>query len=213
MNDGVVASTRGLEFPVARFEEHVIEEQATYSHALHAVLRGRGPYLTGPLARYALNHERLTPLAREAAREAGLGPLVRNPFKSIVVRAVELVLACEEGLRLVECYEPPEPPPAAASRPGTGRSATEAPRGILYHRYDVDGGGLIRKARIVPPTAQNQKSIEGDLAQLVPLHLSDSRAALTLLCERAVRNHDPCISCATHFLRLEVVPWPSSPSP
>ena len=212
MMQGVVATTGGLEFPVSRFEEHVLEEQVAHSHALHAVLRGRGVYLTGPLARYALNHERLTPLAAEAAREAGLGAACRNPFRSIVVRSVELLFACEEALRLVESYEPPPPSLPLAPRAAVGRGATEAPRGILFHRYELDSAGLVRRARIIPPTAQNQNAIEGDVARLVPLHSERPPREIAALCERAVRNHDPCISCATHFLRLEVVPWPSSPS-
>jgi coenzyme F420-reducing hydrogenase alpha subunit len=128
----------------------------------------------------------------------------RNPFRSIVVRAVEMLYACEEALRLVESYVPPSPLPPYRTRAGTGRAATEATRGILYHRYDLDASGLIRRARIVPPTAQNQKSIEADLARLVSGSLQRPRAELTRLCERAVRNHDPCISCATHFLKMDV---------
>ncbi len=213
MNEGEVRTSGGLSFPVARFEEHVAEEQVPHSHALHAVLRGRGAYLVGPLARYALNADRLSPLAREAAREVSLERVCRNPFRSILVRGVELVHACDEALRLVAAYEPPEPPAVAVTpRAGTGAAATEAPRGLLYHRYDLDASGVIRKARIVPPTSQNQKSIEADVGRLVPAHINDPHPELTLLCERAVRNHDPCISCATHFLKLEVVPWPSSPS-
>ncbi|HSB61356.1 MAG TPA: nickel-dependent hydrogenase large subunit, partial [Vicinamibacteria bacterium] len=164
MGEGRIVSTRGLDIDVAEFEQNVAEEHVPRSNALHAILQGRGGYHVGPLARYNLNHDRLTPRARQAARDAGLGPTCRNPFKSIVVRAVETVLACEEALRIVESYEPPERP-AVEVRPreAVGHGCTEAPRGILYHRYHVGGDGLIREARIVPPTSQNQKSIEDDL--------------------------------------------------
>jgi coenzyme F420-reducing hydrogenase alpha subunit len=159
----------------------------------------------GPLARYSLNFDRLPALAQEAAREAGLGPVCHNPFRSIVVRAVELVFACHEALRIIEAYEPPEraavdvPP-----REATGHGASEAPRGLLYHRYGIDAAGLVREAKIVPPTAQNQKTIENDLWHLVPTLLDRPREELTLRCEQAIRNYDPCISCATHSLRLDL---------
>jgi sulfhydrogenase subunit alpha len=205
MESGTVASSGGLDASPAEFAQFVVEEHVARSTALHARLFGRDHYLTGPLARYAINAAVLPPLAREAASSAGLEGLVRNPFRSIVVRAVELVFACDEALRLVESYEPPDPP-ASDVHPiaGFGAGATEAPRGILLHTYELDGRGLIRSARIVPPTAQNQLSIEDDLRRVVEDGLDLSDLALTGRCEHAVRNHDPCISCAAHFLDVSV---------
>ncbi len=192
-------------FPVAEFPDHIIEEQVPHSTALHARLAGRGRYLTGPTARYTLSHRWLSPLAKEAARAAGLGMECRNPFRSIVVRAVELVYALDEAVRLIDGYEPP----AAAAVPvipraGVGCGATEAPRGTLFHRYELAADGTIRTARIVPPTSQNQASIEDDLRRFVAPRLDLADEPLTRACEQAIRNYDPCISCATHFLTLEV---------
>jgi coenzyme F420-reducing hydrogenase alpha subunit len=203
--DGRLLSSHGLDIEVSEFEEHVREEHVPHSNALHAVLHGRGSYHVGPLARYALNHDRLAPLARQAAADAGLGPVCRNPFRSIVVRAVELVQACEDALQILASYEPPDPPAAAFHpRAGTGHGCSEAPRGILYHRYRLDARGVIEQARIVPPTSQNQKTIENDLWRLVPQSLELPEPELLRRCEQAIRNYDPCISCATHFLKLEV---------
>jgi len=203
--EGRVASTGGLDIPAASFEEHVLEEQFAHTHALQARIAGRGAYLTGPLARYALNAERLSPAAREAAHEAGLGDVCRNPHRSIVVRAVEVAHACEEALRIVEAYEPPGRPAVEVEpREATGHGCTEAPRGILYHRYDLADDGTIREARIVPPTSQNQRAIEEDLRAAVERSPDLPRSELEHVCERVVRAHDPCISCATHFLRLEI---------
>jgi coenzyme F420-reducing hydrogenase alpha subunit len=203
--DGRLVSSKGLDIEVQAFEEHVREEHVPHSNALHAVLHGRGSYHVGPLARYALNHDRLAPLARQAAADAGLGPACRNPFRSIVVRAVELVQACEDALEILASYEPPDPPAAAfVPRAGTGHGCSEAPRGILYHRYRLDARGVIEQARIVPPTSQNQKTIENDLWRLVPLSLELPEPELLRRCEQAIRNYDPCISCATHFLKLAV---------
>jgi sulfhydrogenase subunit alpha len=205
MNEGRIVSSRGLDFAAADFEEHVEEVHVAHSNALHAVLRGRGAYCVGPLARFALNFERLAPVARAAAEAAGLRPPCTNPFKAIVVRAVEMLHACDEALAIVAAYEPPAAP-AVAVRPraAVGHACTEAPRGLLYHGYRLNERGEILDARIVPPTSQNQKTIEDDLRAFVPRHLDLSDAELQGRCEQAIRNYDPCISCATHFLRLHV---------
>ncbi|MGH3193473.1 MAG: hydrogenase maturation protease, partial [Streptosporangiaceae bacterium] len=202
---GTVVTRSGLAFPAAGWDEHVIEEQMPHSTALHAHLAGGGRYLTGPLARYALSSQWLSPLAREAARAAGLGPVCDNPFRSIIVRAVETVYAVEEALRLIAAYEPPEHP-AVEVRPraGVGHRVTEAPRGALYHRYEIDADGLITTASIVPPTSQNQAAIEADLRSFVQARIDLDDAELTRQCEQAIRNYDPCISCSAHFLDLTV---------
>ncbi|MFE3756056.1 Ni/Fe hydrogenase subunit alpha [Nocardia tengchongensis] len=205
IEDGTVSTSTGLDFPASEFGEHVVEEQVPHSTALHARLDGRR-YLTGPLARYSLNSRRLSPLAREVAAAAGLGPECRNPFRSIVVRAVEVVYAIDEALRLIAGYEPPaHPAVSCAPRPGVGHGISEAPRGLLYHRYEIDDAGSIRAATIIPPTSQNQAAIEDDLRRVVSEHLDLDDAALTTLCERTIRNYDPCISCSAHFLELDVV--------
>lgn len=202
-NEGRIVSNKGLDIAVDQYDQHFSEEQVPHSNALHSVLRERNAYLVGPLARYSLNFDRLSPLAQEAARNAGLRHVCRNPFQGIIVRSVEILYACDEALRIIETYEPPEPP-AVAVRPraATGYGCTEAPRGILYHRYRIDEHGNILDAKIVPPTSQNQKAIESDLRQFVQAHLELPKEKLGLRCEQTIRNYDPCISCATHFLQL-----------
>lgn len=204
IEDGVVRTSAGDRFPGAAFGDHVRERQVPESTALHARLDG-APYLTGPLARYSLNGGQLTGAARDAATAAGLGEECRNPFRSIIIRAVEVTFAVEEALRIIDTYERPEPPTVpVAARAATGHGVSEAPRGLLYHRYVLADDGSIRAADIVPPTAQNQDVIEADLVDRIGEHLDLPDAALTTLCERIIRNHDPCISCATHFLDLKV---------
>ena len=204
LENGTITRSAGPPFAVSQFTEHIRETQVPHSTALHATLDGRR-HLTGPLARYSLNYDRLSPLARQVAADAGLGRECRNPFRSIVVRAVEVVYAVEEALRIIECYEPPDRPFVDVEpRAAVGHGVSEAPRGLLYHRYEIDSGGLIAAADIVPPTSQNQAAIEEDLAQVVVAGQSLDDAALTAMCERAIRNYDPCISCATHFLTLRI---------
>jgi sulfhydrogenase subunit alpha len=207
---GTLATSSGLAFTAEEFEQHVAEEQVPHSTALHARLTGNGldgddRYLTGPLARYTLNSGSLPPLAAQAAAEAGLGPECRNPFRSIIVRAVEIVCAIEEALRLIDGYRPPARPAVAVTpQAATGHGVSEAPRGVLYHRYDIGADGAIASARIVPPTSQNQRAIEDDLRRFVADRLDFDDERLAWACEQAIRNYDPCISCATHFLDLRI---------
>jgi coenzyme F420-reducing hydrogenase alpha subunit len=202
---GRIVSNRGLDIAVDDYDEHFVEEHVEWSNALHSQIVGRGSYLCGPLARFALGGDRLSPLAAEAAREAGLEPGERNPFRSIVVRSVELVYAADEALRLIAEYEEPHAPAVELEpRAGVGHGCTEAPRGILYHRYELDEDGTILEAKIVPPTSQNQRTIEEDLRGVVERNLDVPDEQLSLLCEQTIRNYDPCISCATHFLTLDV---------
>ncbi|MEV0412912.1 nickel-dependent hydrogenase large subunit [Streptomyces sp. NPDC050448] len=222
--DGTLPS---YDFPLRDFCDHVTEEQVPYSTALHSRLDGRR-HLTGSLARWAISGHLLSPTALEAARQAGLGDppprpgspgagrgtVCRNPYRSILVRAVEVLYAVEEALRIIDAYEPPvRPYVEVPPRAGAGHGATEAPRGLLYHRYALDEGGRITEACLVPPTSQNQGAIEEDLRRIVQAGLDRgevSEAELTRLCERAVRNHDPCISCSAHFLELDIERTPGS---
>jgi coenzyme F420-reducing hydrogenase alpha subunit len=202
---GRLRSSTGLDLAPSQFDAHVVEEHVEHSTALHSRLRDGTRYLVGPLARYALNGDRLSPVAREAADEAGLESVCRNPFRSIVVRAVEILYALDEALRLIEAYEPPDPPGVEVRpRAGTGHGWTEAPRGMLWHRYAIDDDGTILDAKIVPPTSQNQAGIEQSLRGFVQQHVELDDDELRLRCEQAVRSYDPCISCATHFLRLDI---------
>lgn len=205
IESGRLISSGGLDIGPAEFTEHFVEEQIEHSTALHARIRERGNYMVGPLARYSLNSSLLPPIAREAASEAGLGAVCRNPFQSIIVRCVEMLFAADEAIRLIDSYEPPHPAAVEIEpRAGSGCGWSEAPRGTLWHRYELGDDGRIERAAIVPPTSQNQASIERDLRGFVAANLALPDDELRLRCEQAVRNYDPCISCATHFLRLEI---------
>ncbi|MCL6642382.1 MAG: nickel-dependent hydrogenase large subunit [Candidatus Bipolaricaulota bacterium] len=231
-NEGRLVSTKGLDIAIREYEEYFVEEHVEHSNALHSVLRRRdlppqspslkgrgstppslgeglgersGNYFVGPLARYNINFDKLPRSVQKAAKDAGLGPVCKNPFQSIIVRSVETLYACEEALRIISEYEMPERPSVEVHpRAGVGCGCTEAPRGILYHRYRIDDQGTILDAKIVPPTSQNQKTIESDLWHFVPKNINLSKDQLTWKCEQAIRNYDPCISCATHFLKIEI---------
>ena len=205
-NEGHVVSNKGLDITPQHYDAHFEEYHVKRSNALHSRHLGHGAYLTGPLARYSLNSSLLSPLALEAAKQAGLGPACNNPFRSIVIRAVEVVYAFDEALRIIDAYQEPDRSfVETPMRSGVGFACTEAPRGMLYHRYRLDAEGSVLDAKIVPPTSQNQPSIEDDLRDFAQRWLDLPDAKLGHLCEQAIRNHDPCISCATHFLKLDVV--------
>jgi sulfhydrogenase subunit alpha len=205
ITEGRLVSNRGLDIPISDYERHFTEEHVAHANALHSVHIGKGNYFVGPLARYSLNFDKLSPLAQETAKAVGLGYQCKNPFKSIIVRSVETIYACEEALRIINEYEEPEKPVIDFEpRSAVGYGCTEAPRGILYHRYRIDEHGDILDAKIVPPTSQNQKTIEKDLWHFVNKNINLPKDKLTWQCEQAIRNYDPCISCATHFIKLDI---------
>lgn len=205
MNAGRIVSERGLDIPIAGFEAEFEEFQVPHSTALHCLHRGK-PYLVGPLARVNLNFGRLPPAIQEAAHASDIRWPSHNPYHSVVARALEVYYAIAEAIRLLQDYRPTDQPYVAARpRAGTGYGATEAPRGLLWHRYTLDAAGQVTSARIVPPTSQNQARIEADLRHaLQAFGLHQPEAALRQHAESVIRNYDPCISCATHFLDLRV---------
>jgi sulfhydrogenase subunit alpha len=202
---GDVLSSTGTQITALEFEKHYLESHVRHSNALHSHTAAGNTYITGPMSRLNLNYEQLGPEARQIMEEIGLVLPIQNPYKMLIARAVELVEVCAEALRLAKAYNPSGPSHATITpQAGEGYGVSEAPRGLLYHHYVVDGQGFIRHARISPPTAQNLARIEADLWQLAPRVLEMPQEKATLECEHLVRAYDPCISCATHFLTLKV---------
>ena len=206
MCEGRIISSKGLSVDADQFEDVMEEHHVPYTNALQATIRGRGAYLCGPLARFSLNYEHLPSSCQKAAAAAGIAGGTNNPFKSIIVRAIEILYAFEEAIRIIQNLTMPKAPfVEVPPRPAVGRAATEAPRGLLFHRYGIDADGRITEVRIIPPTSQNQLSIEDDLRQAVPPRANATEDELRAFCEQTIRNYDPCISCATHFLKIHHV--------
>ncbi|MDB5339303.1 MAG: hoxH [Planctomycetaceae bacterium] len=203
-NEGDVKCSDGRTVLVADYEREFEEVHVAHSTALQSVRTdGRTSYFVGPLARINLAREQLSPTARRLADEIGLEQPCQNPYKGIIARALEIVHAYEEALAILREYQPFQPPRITYDyRAGTGCWATEAPRGLIFHRYTVDEVGKVQAAKIVPPTSQNQLQIENDLRTMLPgiLHEPDDQVASK--CEKLVRTYDPCISCSTHFLKI-----------
>lgn len=203
-NEGRLVSSNGLDIDIHEYEDHFEEFQVPHSTALHSRRVGGGHYLVGPLARFNLCFEQLRPIALELARRIGLTPPCRNPFRSLLVRGVEAVHAFDEALAIIATHSGREAGVAVPTRASVGMAATEAPRGLLFHRYVLGEDGSILEAKITPPTSQNLPSMEGDLFAIAGELAGMPDADARLLAERTVRNYDPCISCSTHFLKLHI---------
>ena len=203
--DGEVLSSTGRRLSVNQFETAYLESHVPQSTALHSHTVEGNPYFVGPLARLNLNYEQLRPVAKQAAVDIGLELPLKNPYKSLIARAIELVEVCDLGIELIEAYDPQGPCYAEVTLvEGEGCGISEAPRGILYHRYKVGADGLIQFAKITPPTAQNYARMEADLWELAPQVISRPHQEASLACEHLIRSYDPCISCSTHFLKLRI---------
>jgi coenzyme F420-reducing hydrogenase alpha subunit len=204
--DARIVSSSGLDIPSTAFSAHFVERQVPHSTGLHCLLEPGGrPYLTGPLARLRLFRDRLPPAARRAA-DAHVPHPCRDMFQSIRVRLVEIAAAFEEAARIARtCHATVAPCRSDVTpRAGTGCHAVEAPRGLLWHRYEIAADGLVAAATIVPPTSQNLARIEADLRAFVPTVLQFPEPEAARRCEHLIRTYDPCISCAAHFLRFAV---------
>jgi coenzyme F420-reducing hydrogenase alpha subunit len=203
--EGWIASNKGLNAPEDKFEEVIAEEQAPYSTALRYKVKGRGPYLTGPLARFNLNYDMLLPEVRSILEERGIKAPLYNPYQSIIARAAETHQAVLEIEELINNYrEPAVPYVEAEVKAGWAAAITEAPRGMLYHAYEIDENGYIKRANIVSPTAQNLACMETDLLAIAPKLAEMEYEKALWLAEQTIRNYDPCISCSAHFLKLKI---------
>jgi sulfhydrogenase subunit alpha len=206
LNEGRIVSSDGIDVPLWGWRDAFHEEQHEGTNALHARTTDSRTYMLGPSARVTLNADQLHPLAAEALRASGLAErIARNPYWAIAARSVEMIHASAAALDIVNSYEAPARPFTPwTPRAGETGWGTEAPRGICWHHYDVDEDGRITAAQIVAPTGQNQGMIEQDLTAFAPQVLSLPHAEATIRLEQLIRAYDPCISCATHFLTLEI---------
>jgi sulfhydrogenase subunit alpha len=203
--DGYIASSTGKRVDPVDFEKDYIETHVEHSNALHSHTTNNTTYFVGPLARFNLNYKKLRPVARDIAREINLKPPIRNPYKGLQARAIELVHCSDLAIELANEYHPQGPSYKEFKvRPGEGWGVSEAPRGLLYHRYVVDEQGVVRFARITPPTAQNFAQMEADLWALAPTAIKLPQEEASLTFEHLLRSYDPCISCSVHFLKLKI---------
>ncbi len=213
---GDVGSTDGVRKAKEDYRAITNEFLLPHSSAKHARL-SRSSYMVGALARFNLNHDKLHPKAKETAAAVGLKPLCTNPYLNTAAQLVECAHCTEEAIAIIEDLMDRGVDPSEAVivginenhsipvQAGSGVGAVEVPRGILFHHYQVDEQGIIQEANCVIPTGQNLQNIEDDMHKLVPELLDRSDEEITLALEMLVRAYDPCISCSTHFLEVDIV--------
>ncbi len=163
-------------------------------------------YMVGALARFNLNAELLSPLARKTAQVLGLKAPSYNPYYNSLAQLVEVVHSVEDSMALIDTLLERgvrlERPVAITPRAGYGVGAVEVPRGLLFHAYEYDAQGRIVHADCVIPTNQNHGNIQKDLEALTPILSGESEADIELKTSMLVRAYDPCISCSTHCIDL-----------
>ncbi|MCK4364799.1 MAG: Ni/Fe hydrogenase subunit alpha [Thermoplasmatales archaeon] len=198
INKGRFKSTEGLDTEETFYRDHIYEKQAAYSTALHSHVRNRDSFMVGPLPRVNINFKQLSSDAKEAAKRSGIKFPNYNPFVSHLARAIELVHDIDESIKIIDRLQLKEEKREITCKSGYGSAITEAPRGSLYHGFDLDNNGIVRGADIVPPTAHNAYNIEKDMNEFVKTIIDLPLDEITLKCEMLVRAYDPCISCSVH---------------
>lgn len=202
-----LVSSDGVRAMAADYKGVIEEYLVPHSSAKFARMT-RETYAVGPLARLKTGFDKLSPMARKVAAALGLAADTVNPYLNLLARLVEVVHCFEEAIHRIDdvlVAGLKQPAIAVPDGGGQGAAAIEAPRGTLFHAYRYDERGCIAEADCVIPTAQNLANIEADLRALVPALLDLSREELTRRLEMLVRAYDPCISCSTHLLRVDVV--------
>jgi coenzyme F420-reducing hydrogenase alpha subunit len=165
----------------------------------------RDSYMVGALARFNINHEKLSQKAKSAADDLGLVAPCFNPFMITVAQLVEVIHVVEHSIQIIDLLLEKglkDEPVRVNPKRGKGISAVEAPRGILFHDYTYGEGGILREANCVIPTNQNHNNIQKDFETLVPLILGKPEDEIRHTMEMLVRAYDPCISCSAHMLEV-----------
>ncbi|MFN3814455.1 MAG: nickel-dependent hydrogenase large subunit, partial [Aquificaceae bacterium] len=202
---GDILMSDGIRIKKEDFKEFFSEYTVEYSTAKRSKRKDGKVYVTGPISRFNNCYERLSPIAREYAEKLSLEPPETNPYKSILIRMVEIVHSLERSIRMVKDYRKPKSSQVEHKIvEWTGYGVSEAPRGILWHSYSFDKEGRVESADIVPPTSQNQDAMELSLLQGLEEALSGGEERIRDESEKIIRCFDPCISCATHFLNVHI---------
>ena len=198
VNEGTIASSSGIEVEEDDYLSWFQEEEVPYSNAKRTVMKGRGSIMVGALSRLNIKFGMLHPEAKKAAEMIGFKILGKNPFLNNIAQAVEIVHGIWECIELLDAFSIGNYFFKVNVREGSGSALTEAPRGMLYHQYELNKKGIIERANIVTPTAHNFMSLEESLKKLVNENIDKPKNELSLLCEMLVRAYDPCFSCSVH---------------
>ena len=205
-NEGDITSTEGLKEPAEDFLGSLQEYQTEHSTALYSgIKRGSSvsSYVLGPVSRLNLNHQKLPQEITGVMKDAGITLPIKNNQMGIIARSVEIAYSFHEAMRIIRDYETPDGPCAEFEpRAGTAVWATEAPRGTLIHRYELDEKGYVRRCSILPPTSQNLCQMEKDIYGFVEANIEKPTDFIRKETEKIMRAYDPCISCSVHVVKV-----------
>ncbi|MCL6584166.1 MAG: nickel-dependent hydrogenase large subunit [bacterium] len=198
-NEGRLVSSGGLNLDIHDYFAAFCEQEQGYAQAKKSFLKTGNTYMSGALARVNLKFDQLHDETKKLAQEIGFSRPDRNPFHNNLAQALEIYDGMLESIRLLSEIDPKKEVPSVDIRAGEGVAITEAPRGLLMHRYVIDRRGVIEEANLITPTSQNFANIERDLHLLAARYgQSDDHEALRLKCEQLIRAYDPCFSCSVH---------------
>mgnify|MGYP005834604545 CR=1 FL=1 len=203
----VIRSTVNGDTAIPDYKQQVRETVVPHSHAKH-VNSATGPYMVGALARFNINYDQLRPESKEVAAALGLQPVCYNPYMNTIAQVVECVECTLDGVEFIDRLVDGglhDEDMTVEVKAGRGVGAADVPRGTLFHEYAVDDEGTIVDCNLIIPTGQNLSNIEQDMHALVPQIMDKSEDDIALHLEMLVRAYDPCISCATHLLKVEFV--------
>ncbi|MFH0859590.1 MAG: Ni/Fe hydrogenase subunit alpha [Candidatus Altiarchaeota archaeon] len=201
--EGEISCVGNYCIPVNTYVQHFEEYIKPYSTAKFVVAEKKG-YRVGSLARVNNNMKFMSRDARKIIKNSGIKFPNHNPFVNNFCQAVENVHEVDRIIEILNSLElKDEKPPEVKVKACHGVSAVEAPRGILFHDYELDGKGNLAKANIITPTQQNLLNIEDDIRAYLPMLLSLEKERIILELEKLIRSYDPCISCSTHFLKVK----------
>ena len=201
--EGDIVNSNGRRVPSEEFEHNLEYVQIPYSHAEgYRFSDTDEDYLVGALARLNLNRDLLHPRT-DAAPYLSAFPS-NNIYHNNLAQAVEILQCVDEALDILSNIRiADEKPVRKPPRAGMGMGVIEAPRGLLYHMALVNEEGVVEDYDVIVPTAQNQINIENDLKDYFNRNLDKDEEALRVDAESIVRAYDPCMSCATNFLKID----------
>jgi sulfhydrogenase subunit alpha len=199
LSDGRLVSSTGLDLDVHDYSLFFKEEQVPYAMAKKSFTREGSPFMVGALARMNLKFDQYHEATRDLAGELGVTVPDTNPFHNNLAQALEIHDGMLETLELLSSITLEKEDAEFKVREGEGMAITEAPRGLLMHRYVVNKRGFIEKADLRTPTSHNFACMEKDLRALACRYPEDDElGSLRLKCEKLIRAYDPCFSCSVH---------------
>jgi coenzyme F420-reducing hydrogenase alpha subunit len=202
--DGKIMTSKGETFGGDQFHEHLEHVVIPYSQASGYTYKGES-YLVGALARMNLAKDKLHPSTKESAKDALLLFPSKDVFYNNLAQAIEILDSIDDAVEILKGGTfSPEPVIKAPYRDAVGVGVVEAPRGTLYHKITLGADGMVKEGEVIVPTGQNQINIEQDIGLLVQGLLPDTpKEKIEFEIEKLIRAYDPCMSCATHFLKVK----------